>query len=426
VPAIVLALLLLWEARDGPELLLARVFIVPTATAVLVTLTVLLAIWRLVSMAAAINAGPWREAHAGASVAPAVHTPQRRRTLTLFVVLALAVIVTHGLIAWVGLEFLNASSQIFVTDGGGPAGNVLPGSSPVGDQSPTTPYVSPAPGGRINVLLIGSDSGLGYNHSLTDSMIVVSVDPVTKTVDMLSFPRDIAEFPLYSGGTFSGKLNSLMTFASAHPAQMPDGGLGTLTREIGYLLGIPIHYYAYVNLAQFKSVIDLAGGVNVNNPRAIVDPGYQFPDGAMGFFLSAGPHHLDGRLALAYVRSRNGVGDNDFTRARRQQQVLIALRDRLTDPALLPRLPDLLQAMARTVQTDFPADGVPDLLQLAPTIPAANVAQFVLGPPYANTPTPPGGTYMLLIDRRTIAALSIRLFGPESAYAATPGPTRTP
>lgn len=427
VPAIVLALLLLWEARDGPELLLARVFIVPTATAVLVTLTVLLAIWRLASMAATIRVGPWRAAHSGApSVAPAVHAPQQRRTFTLFVVLALAVIVTHGLIAWAGLEFLDASSQIFVTDGGGQAGNVLPGSSPVGDQSPTTPYVSPAPGGRINVLLIGSDSGLGYNHSLTDSMIVVSVEPATKTVDMLSFPRDIAEFPLYSGGTFSGKLNSLMTFAAAHPAQMPDGGLGTLTREIGYLLGIPIHYYAYVNLAQFKSVVDLAGGVNVDNPRAIADPGYEFPDGAVGFVLSAGPHHLDGRLALAYVRSRNGVGDNDFTRARRQQQVLIALRDRLTDPALLPRLPDLLQAMARTVQTDLPADQVPDLLQLAPTIPAANVAQFVLGPPYATTPTPPGGTYMLLINRQKFAALSIRLFGSQSAYAATPGPTVTP
>lgn len=424
VPAIVLALLLLWEARDGPELLLARVFIVPTATALLVTLTVLLAIWRLASMTATIHAGPWRAARTSApSVTPAVHP--RRGTLALFVVLALVVIITHGLVAWAGLEFLDASSQIFVTDGGGQGAAVLPGSSPAGDQLPT-PYASPAPGGRINVLLIGSDSGLGYNHSLTDSMIVVSVDPATKSVDMLSFPRDIAEFPLYSGGTFSGKLNSLMTFAAAHPAQMPDGGLGTLTREIGFLLGIPIHYYAYVNLAQFKSVVDLAGGVNVDNPRAIVDPGYQFPDGATGFFLSAGPHHLDGRLALAYVRSRNGVGDNDFTRARRQQQVLIALRDRLTDPGLLPRLPDLLQAMARTVQTDFPADGVPDLLQLAPTIPTSNVAQFVLGPPYATTPTPPGGTYMLLINRQKFAALSIRLFGSESAYAATPVPTVTP
>jgi polyisoprenyl-teichoic acid--peptidoglycan teichoic acid transferase len=426
VPAIVLALLLLWEARDGPELLLARVFIVPTATAVLVTLTVLLAIWRLASMTETIHAGPWRAARTSVpSVAPAVHAPRQRRTLTLFVVLALVVIITHGLIAWAGLEFLDASSHIFVTDGGGQGADVLPGSSPAGGPLPT-PYASPAPGGRINVLLVGSDSGLGYSHSLTDSMIVVSVDPVTKSVDMVSFPRDIAEFPLYSGGTFSGKLNSLVTFAAAHSAQMPDGGLGTLTREIGFLLGIPIHYYAYVNLAQFKSVVDLAGGVNVDNLRAIADPGYEFPDGAVGFFLSAGPHHLDGRLALAYVRSRNGVGDNDFTRARRQQQVLIALRDRLTDPALLPRLPDLLQAMARTVQTDLPADQVPDLLQLAPTIPAANVAQFVLGPPYATTPTPPGGTYMLLINRQKFAALSIRLFGSESAYAATPGPTVTP
>jgi LCP family protein required for cell wall assembly len=342
-----------------------------------------------------------------------------RRTDALFVVLALIVIATHGLVAWTGLAFLDASSQIFVT------GGITPPTK-VDGQPPPTPYVSPVPGGRINVLLIGSDAGLGYTHSLTDSMIVVSVDPALRTVAMISFPRDIAQFPMYGGGMFSGKLNSIVEYATAHPDQMPDGGLGTLTREIGFLLGIPIHYYAYVNLAGFKNVVDLAGGVVVDNLRAISDPGYQFPEGAVGFFLSAGTHHLDGRLALAYVRSRNGVGDNDFTRARRQQQVLIALRDRLTDPALLTKLPDLLKALALTVQTDFPAGGLPDLLQLAPTIPSASIVHYVLGPPFAVTPSPPTGTYILLIDRQKVAALSIRLFGAESAYSSPPASQAPP
>ncbi len=423
VPAILLSLLLLWEARDGPEILLARVLLIPTAALTLVVLTVLLAVWRVASMAATFYVRPTPVATGTPRwLTTGPPAARQRRGLALFVVLALVVIVSHGLIAWTGLAFLDASSQIFVTGVDTPP-------TKIDGQVPTTPYATPVLGGRINVLVIGSDAGLGYNHSLTDSMIVVSVDPTGKSVAMLSFPRDIAEFPLYSGGTFNGKLNSLVEYAAAHPNQMADGGLGTLTREIGFLLGVPIHYYAYVNLAGFKSVVDLAGGVTVDNPRAISDPGYEFPDGAVGFFLSAGSHHLDGRLALAYVRSRNGVGDNDFTRARRQQQVLIALRDRLTDPSLLTKLPDLLKALAATVQTDFPADGVPDLLQLAPTIPAANIVHYVLGPPYAVNPTPPTGTYMLLIVRQKIAALSIRLFGADSAYSkptASPTPLPSP
>jgi LCP family protein required for cell wall assembly len=269
--------------------------------------------------------------------------------------------------------------------------------------------------------VIGADSGLGYTHSLTDTMIVVSVDPVTKHVDMLSFPRDIARFPLYTGGTYNDKLNSLATYAGQHPDKFPDGGIATLTREISYLIGTPIHYYAFVDLAGFKKIVDAVDGVDIVNEKDISDPGYQFPDGKTGFFLRQGPHHLDGRTALAYVRSRNGPGDNDFTRARRQQQVLVALKDRLTSPTMLPKLQSILQAFAATVQTDYPADGVPDLLKLAKQIPQDEVTHYVLGPPYAERPTNSGGTYILVIDEKKLAALSIRLFGSESRYAASSG-----
>lgn len=85
----------------------------------------------------------------------------------------------------------------------------------------------------------------------------------------------------------------------------------SLVKEMGFLLGAPVHYYAAIDLAGFQRMIDLVDGVTVDNPRAIDDPS--------GFKLSAGTHRLDGRTALAYVRSRKGLGDSDFSRARRQQ-----------------------------------------------------------------------------------------------------------
>ncbi len=424
VPALLLLLLLLWEARDGAEILAARLLLVPTMSFLLVLATLLLAIWRLASMAAAFL--DVRVAVPATSVRSArrpLWYQQPRRTALTFGVLAALVIAMHGAVAWTGMAFLNSLSQVYVS--GGPQPTPGPGQTQGDLGTLPTPYATPEPGGRINVLLIGSDGGLGYDHSLTDSLIVVTVDPVGKVVDMLSLPRDISRFPLYSGGIYDGKINSLASYAVAHPAKFPDGGFGTLTREVGYLIGAPVHYYSYVNLAGFKAVIDAVGGVDIVNPKQITDPGYQFPDGARGFVLSPGPHHLNGRLALAYVRSRNGPGDNDFTRARRQQELLTALRADLLEPNNLAHLPTILDALAKTVQTDFPAEKVPDLIQLAQQIPETAITHYVLGPPYARSPAVSTGTYELIIDESKFAALSIRLFGSSSRYA-TPGPSTSP
>ncbi|MEO8469363.1 MAG: LCP family protein, partial [Chloroflexota bacterium] len=256
------------------------------------------------------------------------------------------------------------------------------------------------------------------------SLSFTPIAPVAKTVDMMSLPRDIARFSLYTGGTYAGKINSFASYAAARPAQFPEGGFGTLTREVGYLLGAPVHYYAYVDLAGFQAVVDAVGGVDIVNQKQISDPGYGFPDGAHGFFMTPGAHHVDGRRALAYARSRNGPGDNDFTRSRRQQELLISLKAAFLKPANLTNLPAILDALAHTVQTDYPADRLPDLLLLAKQIPEANVTHLVLGPPYARRPTASTGTYELLIDERKFEAVSIRIFGSDSRFASqSPSPS---
>jgi LCP family protein required for cell wall assembly len=256
---------------------------------------------------------------------------------------------------------------------------------------------------------------MGYNHSLTDTILVVSVDTVAKSVVMVSVPRDTARFPLPNGGIYGDKINSLATYADQNKDRYPRGGLAALADAVGYYIGIPINYIAYINLAGFKELIDTVGGVDVNVERAIDDPVYEFPDGVVGFHISAGPHHLNGRLALAYARSRYGLGDSDFTRARRQQQILLALRAKLTSPSVLPDLPHVINSVADVIATNFPPDRLGELLTLSHEISSADIKQFVLGPPYAHS-TMATGVYLLLPNMQAIAKWSVDTFGQLSRY----------
>ena len=218
---------------------------------------------------------------------------------------------------------------------------------------------------------------------------------------------------------YRGKINSLMTAARDRGAY-PDGPINTLAKEVGFLVGLPIHYYAAINLDGFEAMIDRVGGVTINNPTAINDPSYGgwHQPGRIGFQLSKGTHTLDGETALAYVRSRKGVGGNDFERARRQQQLLVALEHKLSDPAMLPNIPGLLDDATRTITTSFPPDRLGDMLQLGRAIGDDQIQRFVLGPPYAQRP-PNAADYRLVLDPDRIAALSIKLFGADSRYATT-------
>jgi len=166
--------------------------------------------------------------------------------------------------------------------------------------------------------------------------------------------------------------------------------------------------------------------VDVVVQRGIADPSYDWFNGTYGFFLSAGKHHLDGKTALAFVRSRMGAGDNDFTRARRQQQLIVALKDELTDPGVIAKLPQLLDVASRTVTTNVPPDKARDYMELAGTIDEANISRYVLGPPYAVHPptNTTGGIYILRLDLVKVAVLSVDLFGTDSRYfGALPSPS---
>ncbi len=405
-------LVALVQAAGGATSIFLSLIDASTALTILVLIG-LLGLWRLIAMGDALTT-----AERGASW-------RRPRPIAAFAGLALVVVVTHVAAAGWVYRFYDAGSHIFVAQQGPDVGGPSPDPSAT---SPTSGYVaSPAATpetreSRINFLLTGVDSSETRNHALTDTLMVVSVDPETGKVAMVSFPRDIARFPLSNGKTFVGKINGLMTYANNHKKEFPDGGLPTLVKELGFLLGIPIHYYAAVDLEGFSKMIDRVGGVTIDNPRAINDPVYGgWTNKRVGFHLSKGKHKLDGETALAYVRSRMGAGDSDFSRARRQQQLLVALQQKLTDPGMLPKLPDILDDAKDALVTNFPPDRLGDMLEISRRVDDKNITRKVLNsittrPPLSTT----GGIYILKMDMKKLAKLSVDLFGEDSRYYVPP------
>lgn len=410
LPILALAAYLIVRAASGIEAFGVS-FLDPTFALVVLVVIVLVGLWRLFSMADAYRRSS--PGHGGGSWLG---------TLGLAVLVAV-VLVSHGYAGYVAWSFYQADGQIFVGQQPGQTpllGLQSPtpslGGSASGGSTPTAaPTSTPAPlaqSGRVNFLLLGIDSGPGRAHALTDTMMVVSIDPRSDSAVMWSIPRDTSDFPLYSGGTFSAdKLNALMEYAARDPGRYPDGPIGTIEHEIGYLVGLPINYYASLDLEGFSTMIDAVGGVDLVNPRDIVDP-------TDHYFLTAGEHHFNGAQALMYVRERKGLGDSDFIRAARQQQVLVALRDKLTTPAMLARIPDLLSAAAKVIRTDVPVSRLSDFVTMVKGIPASAIKQVVMGPPYEYNPplSQTGGIYILRPYMDKIKALSITLFGADSTY----------
>ena len=394
--------------------------------------------WTLLLVALIIAAGAVRVA---AIVHSAVLAGWHRRALGTTVVVAVLVLVTaasHAVaIDWVR-TFGRAGERLFDTGVVTSRATPLPASSPTraSSGSGTTPGVdpkasplptaSPAPAqppswsvdGRTTILFVGLDSGSADASARTDTLMVVSYDDRTGRGAVISVPRDISDFPLAGGAIYRGKINSLLAYAERHPDQFPLGGMAALREQIGYLLGVPIEYSAAIDLTAFPALIDLVGGVDVVAAAPIADRTYGWPDGSVGFFLAAGPHHLDGQTALAWVRSRKGVGDSDYTRASRQQQLVLALRQRLLDPAMLPRLPDVVLAASSVISTNVPPSALGPALGLASRINDGNFTRVVLGPPYSwHPPTnTTGGIWILRPDLEAIATLSVELFGEESRY----------
>jgi LCP family protein required for cell wall assembly len=257
---------------------------------------------------------------------------------------------------------------------------------------------------RLNVLLLGVDTrDEGSATKNTDTMIVLSLDPVNKTGAMLSIPRDVyVDRP----GVFTGKVNAAYAV----------GGYDLARKVLEDLLGIRLNAYALVDFDAFTKIVDSVGGVVIDVRRPVRDESYPTPDyGIERLDITAGPQLMDGQTALRFARSRHDT--NDYSRAQRQQLVLSALRSRMAEGDFLRGLPGLIDRVGSVVQTNFDPANIPPLAQFGTGIDGDAIRSEVLYPCGGAYPhcelrasTSAQNGFILVPDRAKIRDLAAALF----------------
>ncbi len=243
---------------------------------------------------------------------------------------------------------------------------------------------------RLNILLIGGDFGVGRTGIRTDTMITVSIDPSTGDAAMFSVPRNWTQAPLPDGmgiwdcNCYPELINELWVAGEQHPEAFPGPGTpseNAVKGVISEFLGIPIHYYAMVNLDGFVDIVDALGGVEIYIPSTVIDEEYPNQDGTTTerIQIDQGWQELDGHLALAYSRTRNQ--DSDYFRMNRQRCVIEAIIDKADPVSLLRNFGRLADVVKDTTLTDIPLDALPQLVQLLPDLDLENVVSVRFIPP---------------------------------------------
>jgi len=284
-----------------------------------------------------------------------------------------------------------------------------------GDSAPASanepqPQVQYQQQDRINFLLMGIDLRPGeYGPARTDTLIIVTLDPVGKNVGMLSLPRDLwVTIP----GFGENRINT--AYFSGEASKYPGGGAALAEKTIQYNFGIPINYYIVINFVGFRKMVDALGGISIDVPREIYDP--SFPDDTYGYrplYIKAGVQRMDGDMALAYARTRHE--DNDFGRMKRQQQVLMAIKQQALTPSVLTKLPALWAARENMLLTDLTLDKIVQFAQIARDIKSDNITSRVIDENLAPSITTPSGAMVLWPDRDKIRALIEEIFKQPEA-----------
>ncbi|MDZ4670092.1 MAG: LCP family protein [Phototrophicales bacterium] len=267
--------------------------------------------------------------------------------------------------------------------------------------------------GRFTVLVMGLDrrpgeTGLAYR---TDTMLIVSLDPTTSSIGILSIPRDLyVEVPGYSEYQ---RINSAMVLGEIRSS---GSGPQLTMQTVQYNLGIRINDYVVVDFSAVIAIVDAINGITVTTDYTINDRAY--PDMNYGydpFFLPAGTHNLNGLTALKFARTRHG--DSDFSRATRQQQVIFAIRDKVLDFDMLPTLifnaPSLLSSLSTNVSTSISLENIIRLAWYLKDIPRQNIQTGVIDGRYVTNYTTARSEAVLIPQRSTLGELMVSVFGQD-------------
>jgi polyisoprenyl-teichoic acid--peptidoglycan teichoic acid transferase len=379
-------------------------------------------LYRLVAIIDAYRVAEFLNAHAMSGDGRLGKARLPRNPLSAAGLLAIVLVMagSHVVVARYDMLALDAltSGCIFIGDdldqqcANDPSESASPSASTSGESPDATAEVTPSPTPepptgtqvpevsippwdgkqRLNILLIGADEQEGGHN--TDTLITVSIDPVSKQVAMFSIPRDTVDLPVPSGParnawgrSYRGKINSFFVQnrgrSDLWPGNNRTRGYNAVKAMMSELYGLDVKYFVEVNFNGFKKVVNAVGGVTINVQVPVVDDEYPGSTGrTQRLYIPSGIQHMDGEQALRYARSRNT--SNDFDRGARQQRVLLSLREQADPQILLPRLPELVDALKSAVRTDIPLDQLDELLGLASGIDTANIRSYVFGPPYSQ------------------------------------------
>jgi LCP family protein required for cell wall assembly len=269
------------------------------------------------------------------------------------------------------------------SSGGVDPGQVTPGAA---SEDPVAQATPPPWNGtdRVTVLVMGLDYRdweTGQGDPRTDTMMLVTVDPVSRTAGILSIPRDLwVEIPGFEHSRINTAYSLGESFDYPSDGTHPGGGPGLAMRTVENLLGVQIQFYAVIEFLAFQDMINEIGGIDV----LVQEPMEMAIIGRYTMSLEAKPYHFDGPQALAYARAR-GTSGGDFDRSRRQQQVILAIRDRILNlgnlPTLIGRAPAIYQHVAEGIHTNLSFDQMVALGTLALQIDPADIQRGVIGPP---------------------------------------------
>lgn len=217
---------------------------------------------------------------------------------------------------------------------------------------------------RWTVLFVGTDHNAEREAAgepiNADSLMLVSLSADQSALTLVSLPRDTIDVPLPDGGTYEGKINELYR----------DEGIEALQGAMEALFEVPIDAHVVLDMDDVAALVEAAGGVDVNPPAPLADP-------IVDLDLDAGPQQLDAAAALGYVRTRV---DEDYGRMRRQQEVIVSLVERLTDPDAGTDVRPILDGLD-SLETDLPLEQLDALLELCRRAGDAEATNMIIEPP---------------------------------------------
>ena len=313
---------------------------------------------------------------------------------------------------------VSVATLVAIVEAGGQVPDVTPIPTRDGSQAPTPaplPTLNGPCGGpqQMTIALLGMDTRGDQTNfrARTDAITLLNINFAGQSASMLSVPRDLyVPLPnLGAVGIDQDRINTAFLFGEIYG--VPGGGPAEFKQTVELNLGVRVDRYVVINFGALQATVDALGGIDIDVPTAIYDPDFPADQGYGTIVLDipAGLQHMDGAMALRYARTRHQ--DDDYHRVKRQQAVLLAIRDKLISPQSIPKIPALILALQGLGQTDLSPGEIAALACVGPRIDRSAIQALSIDGTMIQPWTTPGGASVSIPNRDQIAPVVQQFLG---------------